>query len=291
LCREFPLFFFNRTGFFFISSCGFGFMRTSAPIRRFVFSKLEDCLFKVRFIGKVFPTFLSVNAQYSMRWDDDDGWSVDFHIKINGSRLKVDCTADEFEESRHFLRMYLRARDFASAYLDLATFQSGKHLHCALQYWITPEGDCRYLYDTFGDTSQLSSAVKTVEDMQTLLPMVTTDPQTLLALRDLIRGVMTPHLGPIDCARALEAIRYKIAPGEDRKKAWAELQARLRVEQSYLELITGTSTNPRHGNWQPIDGPTCHEIAIRTWTVMNRFLELKKRGLQSLPEGEFPVLS
>lgn len=64
----------------------------------------------------------------------------------------------------------------------------------------------------------------------------------------------------------------------------------LNLSVDYLKLITDVSTAPRHGDSRHISGTTTVEITSRTWTVMNRLLEYKKRDVQRLPVAEFPHL-
>lgn len=68
------------------------------------------------------------------------------------------------------------------------------------------------------------------------------------------------------------------------------MRSKLNLSLDYLKLMTDTSTAPRHGDSAHISGTITVEIAERTWTVFNRFLEYKKLGDQKLPEAEFPVL-
>jgi len=66
----------------------------------------------------------------------------------------------------------------------------------------------------------------------------------------------------------------------------------LNIDHAYLKFITDVSTAPRHGKRV---GATSQkdfdETITRSWVVMNRFLEYKKRGDKQLPLAAFPLLS
>jgi len=68
------------------------------------------------------------------------------------------------------------------------------------------------------------------------------------------------------------------------------MQTGLNLDAAYLKLITDQSVGPRHGDHQYVLGTMTREIATRSWTVMNRFLEYLKRGRAALPPDEFPLL-
>jgi hypothetical protein len=64
----------------------------------------------------------------------------------------------------------------------------------------------------------------------------------------------------------------------------------LNLDLDYLKLISDASTNPRHGVPERAGGLLCSEVVLRTWNVMNRFFEYRKRGNVPLPLAEFPLL-
>ena len=62
------------------------------------------------------------------------------------------------------------------------------------------------------------------------------------------------------------------------------------LSEQYLRSITDYGIAPRHGDHQFVATDQVRVIACRSWIVMNRFLEYKKRGSQPLPLAEFPLL-
>jgi hypothetical protein len=119
------------------------------------------------------------------------------------------------------------------------------------------------------------------------------DPSVFLAVNDLIASIAVSHHAAINCGRVIETIREVMTPsGADRKRGWEAMQQNLNLNLTYLKFITEVSTAPRHGKRT---GATSQknftETVNRSWIVMNRFLEYKKRAHKQLPLAEFPLLS
>lgn len=120
-----------------------------------------------------------------------------------------------------------------------------------------------------------------------------------LALNDLLQTLREPTYVAVNSARAVEGLRYAIAPdlsalaADKRDKAlWEAFHKALRTTPSYVRVITDAARNPRHGNRIP-DGETTEvntEIARRAWAIMYRYVDFRMRG-NTLPEGEFPILT
>jgi hypothetical protein len=64
----------------------------------------------------------------------------------------------------------------------------------------------------------------------------------------------------------------------------------LNIDQPYLEFITEHSKGPRHGDVKGSTFSATRETIKRSWIVMNRFLEFRKRGNRPLSLSEFPLL-
>jgi len=81
-----------------------------------------------------------------------------------------------------------------------------------------------------------------------------------------------------------------IAPGEKTGEQWAKMRSALNLTEEYLKYITDLSKGPRHGERTRIEGESTTEITRRSWIIMNRFIEYRKRGNQDLPTSDFPLL-
>jgi hypothetical protein len=122
--------------------------------------------------------------------------------------------------------------------------------------------------------------------------MVITEPPLFLALNELIVAISIPGHITVNCGRAIESLRTILVPNDPtRAKAWAEMRKVLRLERSYLDFIIEASANPRHGDKSYLEQETAQEILERSWVIMNRFLEFRKKGSVGLPADEFSILS
>jgi hypothetical protein len=112
-----------------------------------------------------------------------------------------------------------------------------------------------------------------------------------MALNDLIISVTLPHHAAVNCARAIDGIRNLMVPaGGDRKQSWLLMRQNLNVAESYLTFLTNVSIAPRHGDRTHIPGSVVTETVERSWIIMDRFLEFRKRGNCPLPIDRFPLL-
>jgi hypothetical protein len=119
---------------------------------------------------------------------------------------------------------------------------------------------------------------------------VSADLNLNFALRDLVSAQISPRLAPINCARAVEALRHLVAPNLKRNKAWATFRDNLNLDRTYTELLTGISVSHRHGEYIPVSNRDNAEIELRSWTIMNRYLHWRRHGRKRLPLDRFPLL-
>jgi hypothetical protein len=110
-----------------------------------------------------------------------------------------------------------------------------------------------------------------------------------LAFDALTYSLDFPDMAVVNCAHTIEHIRHIMAPGRDRKVGWEIMRNTLNIDKDYLESVSKTSVGPRHGDFSPEFLNS--NARIRAWTVMNRYLEFRKRGgKDALPLSEFPLL-
>jgi hypothetical protein len=125
-------------------------------------------------------------------------------------------------------------------------------------------------------------------NLQFVLLEVLKNTSLMAAFRDLAEALEVPGRYRINCARAIETLSQIVSPGErSDRKSWINLRQALNLSTSYLMGITEESKGPRHGSHFERQVLSDGEIQIRAWTVMNRFLEYRKRGAVPLPVSEF----
>ena len=256
---------------------------------------------RVRFAGRIFPAAaqLSVTDHPQISWHDDEhGLDITFTISIQNNRVVVDCDVDKFDPA-DVTALYMRAFDLARATADLAAFSSGYGFNVVFETFTSPEGTATPFgaYDAslapLCTAYQMGVRAATVDknNFHRVLTIVSTDWRIFRALRHLIDAITLPHESAVNCARSIEALRHIIAPNQPRGQAWRTLRNTLNVSEDYLKVVTDVSTGPRHGDPTHISGTTTKEITRRTWIIMNRFFEYKKRNNQPLPPADFPLLT
>jgi hypothetical protein len=196
-----------------------------------------------------------------------------------------------------YSEVHMRALDQARAAVDIFCFVTG--IGGSLFFDKLMKAD-RVVHDLLVERPDLAATVtafhlggpNVASPFDPLYRIVAQEPFLGMAVNDLIISISLPHHAPINCARAIETIRELMTPAdEDRKKGWEAMRTQLNIDQEYLSFITEQSKGPRHGNRIGITRADFQETIRRSWNVMNRFLEYRKRENQALPLSEFPLLA
>ncbi|MFZ0663107.1 MAG: hypothetical protein WAM66_10480, partial [Acidobacteriaceae bacterium] len=129
------------------------------------------------------------------------------------------------------------------------------------------------------------------DNYEAMIRLVVKERLLLLALNDLIVPISHFNLATINCARAIEALRTAISvPGQTRERGWELMRKHLNLTKNYLDFVIDLSKEPRHGNRKAPEVGQQAEVLKRAWTIMNRFLEFRKRGNIPLPLSKFRLL-
>ena len=249
---------------------------------------------KVSFLGKVFPEAyqLSISSLPIIRWESPDvGLTWLITIKIEKNVVTIECDVNRYSASELIIT-YMRAFDQVRSAINLAAFATGIGFSVVIDTLIDQNGR----QTAFALKDDGIAALCTMIDLNAsssyseVFNIVATEPALFQALDDLIVSISLPHHSVVNCARAIEGIRHMIAPGKKEKVAWIEMRRILNISEPYLRMLTDHSPPPRHGDRTHIPGAITMEIVKRSWRVMNRFLEYRKRGNKPLPEAEFPTL-
>jgi hypothetical protein len=97
-------------------------------------------------------------------------------------------------------------------------------------------------------------------------------PELLLALGDFRRALGGSADTGVFCYRAVEAITATFADG-DRKAAWANMRATLRVHREWLQPLVDESTPRRHGAIVGITPEQRVDLLQRAWRFIYRYFE------------------
>jgi hypothetical protein len=257
-----------------------------------------------QFKGRVLPEFSDISIRniptvhYSETPhlpDLPNGLTVDITIAINRSLVDMICIVEQRGVS--LSRVHNRAILYLRAFVDLNCFATGAPLSVILDSAITPDGVIQSLQPIHTTLRQLCTVTNPDTEFPgafsfEVLDIITREPALFLPIRDLISALSDTELAVVHCARAIEGLRTIMVPNEEnRGKAWGIFQENLNLGRAYREYIIALSTGPRHGDrkiW--ITGDQIDETLKRSWTIMNRFLEFRKRGSQPLLAPEFALL-
>lgn len=223
----------------------------------------------------------------NIHWEDPDiGLVIEATVKIEGANVEVVCNANHDDWDGVFTRAF----DMVRAAADSYAFVNGYGFIVWLETVTKPDG---IRYNIVPRRPDLASLVTAFDNSQSaeMLATVYSDPLIFMALNDLIASITLPHHAPVNCGRAMESIREVMSPVKgDKIQGWQTMRDNLRIDINYLNFITKESTGPRHGIRSGITPLSFQETIRRSWIVMNRFLEFKKRGGRQLPPADFPVL-
>jgi hypothetical protein len=251
------------------------------------------------FSGRVLPSGLGMslgNATRIRLGASEFGGAVVFTIAIINAEIDIDCEVEEYQDDR-LGYLHARAFDLARACVDVVAFGTGQGMTVILDTFTKPDGTAVPL--AFAQRSlaaectvyKIDSSIPAERaEFTNVLHVVAREPHLFMILNDLIQTLSLPHQAATNCGRVLDGLRKLVAPNVDPLKGWRILQGLLNVDGEYMEMVSETAKKPRHGDKSPIGSGVIQEVMKRTWGVMNRFIEYRKRGNQPLPADEFPLL-
>lgn len=247
-----------------------------------------------RFTGRILPPHYKINLTNlpTVHWSNDSGHINDCDVKIVESNVEIVCDSNKYLTDNDYAQVHLQAVDSVRSALDTFGFITGIGLTVFLDKVIKPDG---IEYNIVHDGPHLAAFVQGFDlspsSFTGLYQIIVSDPAIILAMNDLVVCLSLHHHAFVNCGRVVEAIRELISPGITKKQAWPLMRQNLNIEEGYLAFITDQSSGPRHADRKGIKREDYQEIIDRTWIIMNRFLEFRKRGNQQLPIADFPLLS
>ena len=248
----------------------------------------------IHFYGRVLPSHLSVSVQLpEIKWKwEEQNLDLTFRTKITNAGVEVQCDVEPYNEE-YISEIFKRATDLARLAANMAAFTTGYGLVVALETMIGPLGvNVIQRQEQVPPSSYTSFGTGGDDDQEIgkVFRSIIAEPSAFIALDDLIKAVTSHHTQLADCGRVVDRIRRMITPGQPDSVAWQNMRTSLNISRTYLEWISKQSTGPRHGDPTYIPGNIGSESMARTWVVMNRFLEYRKRGNQALTAPGFVLL-
>ncbi len=255
----------------------------------------------IRFRGTIIPrrAYRVDAGPLTLLWPEpDQSGHMRFDVRIADSVVEVACTVPTYSSTDSIELPHIRAFELARSLVDCVAFVDGVGLTLILEEVISPAGVVERILAKNSTLPKLCTAFSKSPDaapdrtLDAMLRLVMREPPLFLALNDLIVAATIPGQVAVNCGKAIEGLRAILVPNDPkRKQGWAALQNNLNITRSYREFITTTSTGPRHGDRTDIPKDTSQEVIERSWTIMNRFLEYRKRGSVPLPISDFPLLT
>ena len=242
--------------------------------------------------GRVLPErrLVSIADLGTISYSDPRGFDAEFDIQIKDSKILVRCSVAETTD--WYVKMSLvRAYELATAAVDLYAFSKGWALSVLLDDFII-DGQRQGIAFSETSVASLCNVISNEEDFLETWEHLSGSFNLKFALRDLISSLSTLNYSSVAACRALETIKNSIAPDvRNDKEGWKLLREKLVIEREYIQFITDSSREPRHGNRGAAFGDEQLEITHRAWKIMDRYMEyLKRGGDEVLPEDEFPLL-
>jgi hypothetical protein len=249
----------------------------------------------VIFRGRVLPEFtgITISLPLLVDWTSPDKTkAIHFDLSIKKGAIVAKCTVPDYEtDYLQFLTKYTFG--FVESAVNVVAFAQGSGLFIILDTAEEPSGRVVALYPKQDILEKEVTSYTLGAGLWEMLQIVMSDSRIFQALNDLITSIRIPATGMVDCARAIEGIRHIISPSEsDRSVQWVKMRDALNLDKTYISFVIDQSKDTRHGNRssQKIVDDDGVEALRRSWVIMNRFLEYKKRGDASLSLSEFPVL-
>lgn len=253
------------------------------------------------FLGKVLPHLpakfsLGVTPYMVQPWPEAGG-TITLVLNITASIIMIRCEVQSYDSQHQGKIMYDLASSMANTAVALIGFSTGYGLTAYLET-ITEPGEkpqpmMVHNQDLADQCTAYSFITETDEDRHALgemILMVMQDPELYPAFHDLNLILTRQDYSPIACGRVIDGLRKIVAPALPPKQGWPILQELLNVDSAYMRFVSDNSTNPRHGDRTVLPSAIIDEITHRTWAIMNRFLEYRKRIDGPLPISDFPML-
>jgi len=247
----------------------------------------------VHFYWEVLPRALPISLPkiIDVSWEDDEvALSLRYLLEIKNSQVHVTVHTDKFSEE-NLAYIYMQAWDYARAAAELVAFRLGWGIDLVFSKFVGPDGVETELAFPDERLADICKSYDLEKGFFEMVQIVLGDPSIFSLLHDLIRAITVPHASTMACARVVDGIKHRIASGAaTRSQEWLQMREALRLDKTYLKPIIDHSKDYRHGKNVRIAGDITSEMTKRTWTIMDRFLEYRKRNTGPLPVTEFPVL-
>lgn len=253
----------------------------------------------VRIDGPIFPEGVVQNLGRMWAIERDNIFRQDhtYTVTANPLGMIVECELPEYNAD---MSGYIvnRSKFYGQSILNLACFSTARLLTFVPVLITLPDGTSGVINQPLPHLVGICTAFSNgTPSFGPAFMSVVSDPNVAIALDDIVRGTESPIRASVNYARAMDGIRKILTPKAALDVQWSEMRRRLNLGEPYLRVISEASTEPRHGQHIVervafMDGVNRgNDLDTRAWTIMNRFLALRLRGIDQLPLDEFPHLN
>ena len=249
----------------------------------------------VRFIGQLYPKAALITSTIpDLDWISEvSNQTLRFRTKINNSVINVECDLEKYKPE-YFVDIHRRAFDLARTAANLACFATGEGVIAVFKTIILPDGTPSTLRlhnpSLSGLAKSYNLSTNMFSDYSIIASIIVKEPPLFAILNDMIESITIPHVSLVNCGRIIDAIRRLISPDVEGGPAWRKMHEVLNISKSYQQFISQESTGPRHGDRQHVTGSVTTEVVRRTWIILDRYLDFRKRNDAPLTAPDFPQL-
>lgn len=244
-------------------------------------------------VGTFYPETIEIKSEGgpTLHWRDPAlNVQVDLAVHFEGKQVTVVCNLIELDLKKNSSNLLVVANNMAQTAVDLISFKTSEAPTILWRKFHFPDGSTTDIQSHERTFFGLAKSIDSDEAFSKMFAIALQEPETMLALRDLIDTVRFTYTAEVNCARAVEAIRnYFVPKGLDRKHGWKPMRDALNVSEAYTRYVIESSRLGRHGK-RSERHPDLLEIGKRTWMMMDRYFAYRLRGDQSLPIADFPLL-
>lgn len=102
-------------------------------------------------------------------------------------------------------------------------------------------------------------------------------PELYMVLKDLRDAIKRPHDTFFHCRRATETIaKFFTKSNKEKQTDWEVTKSSLGLSDADLDPIREAAKNQRHGIFSSVNGENRVEIMMKTWKIVDKFIEYLK---------------
>jgi hypothetical protein len=255
-------------------------------------NRAEDDQVTFTLKGRVLPPHYDVSIDYQphLHWPGEEGEDpLDLQVVIHRSEIAVTCTASAFDADV-LSSAVMRAIDVTQGMLDVLGLREGVAFHAMIESCVRPDSEEVPIVLADRRSAKLTQSFQD-DDTDEMMSLVIEDHDLRQTLGDLMLAISKTHYAPIACGRVIDSLRRMITPPGTASdgEGWAAMRRALNADKAYLDFVMERSKGPRHGHRERVSGNANRELLTRAWTLLDRYIALRRRG-SPLTVEDFPLL-